>query len=326
MYKAYSNTNYTRALLVILFAFVLKNSDAKTEHSKPTKRTLAIHLLVDELQNAAKQSQFERLQLIETKLLSHGEAIIDPLVSLLSSANVSISRAAAETLESLGTKRALDEVAQYALKNLVAKPRNSKIMEGPGYDRLIKLGINALPAMTHFLKIEDENYRTTREPLYIATLMKASARLPNRSGLSLLEAGLCHRNPFIVSNAADGYYLLLGDAAFERLISTIKYRQKIDETTFPAYEHTILSILRKIGNKDAVEPLLKFLIELGPEPTSLRWRMNHLEKPSLHRDTIQTIDLLIGFQSEGNIGEIEKWIKLHRHSGAATIQDFCTTK
>ncbi len=42
MYKAYSNTNYARALLVILFAFVLKNSDAKTEHSKPTTRTLAI--------------------------------------------------------------------------------------------------------------------------------------------------------------------------------------------------------------------------------------------------------------------------------------------
>lgn len=250
------------------------------------------------------------LDFIQRYLVRYGETIVPALLPLLADQDRRISEAAADVLQRITSHQAQDAVIAYSLRNLLEQPRMTKWLTGVGYDRLIAIGIPALPAITRaYHQYASVNQRGGD---YLSTLIQVAASMPNQAGLPLIEEAFEHACPDTSGVAARELARMQGQASFSRLV---KFLERFDTNTECPHVaggkaltcRLAVSALVDMGNPDAVEPIYKLMLKLDPEPQ--KWRERVTYYPSCLQATVHALDKLTGQTMDGNPQRIGAWVE-----------------
>lgn len=255
------------------------------------------------------------LKELQQQILSLGDAATPALLSLLEDPDWRVNEAAADILQTNPAPRVQAALIRYCLSRLLDVPRMTKHMEGPGYHRLLKFGVAALPAIDQAF-----NSSTHRDDTdYLASLVSVLAAMPNQAGLPLITKAVHHPCAPVAARAASELPRIAGQAALPLLIELLERKP----TGCLAIPGPILECvcavdaLRQLGNPEAVEPLLRLLIRLGPL-TEEQARRNLFRS---YRDCRQVageaIDALTGQQLNGDPTAIRNWIEAHKRQTSA---------
>lgn len=253
---------------------------------------------------------------IQEYLVGQGAAIVPSLLPLLREKDLRVSEAAADVLERIPGKAAHPALIIYSLDHLLDEPRRTKKISGPGYPRLVRLGLVALPSIAK--AYNQEASKKSPRLLYQATLVRAAAAMPDRAGLSLVRNALWRSCPSVAATAAYALGELGGPTALSELVRFLEpHRFLCRQMEGPDRRDPCaagVNALALLGNRDAVEPLLKLLIRLGPERDDPEWVSYHPDWISCQSEAHRAIEHLTGQKMNRDIECIRAWVDAYNRS------------
>jgi hypothetical protein len=261
-------------------------------------------------------------ELLETQelLAKEGIVIVPSLRPLLREQDLRIREAAADVLERIAGREAQTALISYALAHLLDEPRRTKRIEGPGYFRLIRLGLVALPAITKAYDLEASKKDPDRHRQMV--LVRAAAAMPERAGLPLVQRALWRSCPTVAATAAIALGKLGGPTAFSELTRFLEpHRFVCRQIEGPSGMDPCVAgvdALERLGRLDGVDPLLRLLLRLGPERKDPEWVA--LERVSCQTEAHRVIERLSGQKMNGDIERIRVWVDAYHRSCRPTSQ------
>lgn len=303
-------------------AKVVRRTDAATDSLGASIRRLRImakaawsssygdSLFEPEREGRAKLTELQR------QIHGFGDAATPALLSLLTDSDWRVNEAAADILQTNPSPRVQKALIRYCLGRILDIPRMTKQLEGPGYDRLRKFGVAALPAIEQ--AFHSSAHRDNAD--YLASLVRVLAAMPNQAGLPLITEAVHHPCAPVAAAAASELPSVAGQAALPLLVELLE-RKPTGCMVIPGpILECICAVgaLRKLGNPDAVEPLLRLLIRLGPITEAQEKRNLFSEYPDCRNVIRAAIDVLTGQQPDGDPTAIGDWLEGYKRNHSAT--------
>lgn len=256
------------------------------------------------------------LQELQQQIFRLGDAATPALLSLLEDPDWRVNEAAAEILQPTPAPRVQAALIRYCLRRILDIPRMTKHLEGPGYHRLLKFGVAALPAIDQAFNSSAHRDDTD----YLASLVSVLAAMPNQAGLPLITKAVHHPCAPVAARAASELPRIAGQAALPLLVELLERKP----TGCPAIPGRILECvcavdaLRQLGNPEALEALLRLLIRLGPLTEEQARRNLFRSYPDCRDAARDAIDALTGQKLHGDPTAIRNWIDAHKRKTSAT--------
>lgn len=258
---------------------------------------------------------------IKLELVKHGGIAVPSLLKLLTDEDLLISEAAADVLQSIGSRQARDAVMEYSLRTLVLPIDGSRSDDGPGYSRLEDFGVAALPQIMRSYRenaarrpLEDKHARQMMKLVFIASF------LPERAGLPLIELALNSAYGDVVSAASSCLGKLGGSGALAKLIPLVdKNNARIEYEGRRDYRLGVIEGLVKLGDPAAIEPLFNYLVLLGQPPRDMAFLAAVSLRPSFQTALVRAIDKISGQILKGDFARIRAWINEYNKTKAHAL-------
>ena len=227
---------------------------------------------------------------LQQKIAAGGDEVIAQLEPLLADSSIIVREAAADVLELIGTDAAYNTLVDFALRHL-EDPSHQTKLPGPGWQRLRRIGVPVLAAMTRRYD-SSLPFDTRLAMIFIAQ------QIGDPAGRPLVDRALNEVDGRLVEAAAEALGVVDGPGAFERLVQLLQ-----------SNEVGAIRGLKLLGDQAAVRPLFEALA--SPDQTISHWGAS-AGMPASRRDLIlDAIDSLAGESFNGDANRIREWLEKH---------------